>query len=298
MENLDKCPVCGHKDHSTMFSCKDYVASGEVFNIVSCKQCSLQFTNPRPSYSEIGPYYQSNNYISHAGHNKSKLGITYWLYDLVSKYNIGRKLNHIKEYHPSGKLLDLGCGLGYFLNGVKKDNTFDCVGADVSNEAIKYVKDNFGISVENEDALNNFKDDSFDVITQWHVMEHVHKLEERMLFLKRVLKENGTMFIAVPNAGSFDANHYKSYWDGYDVPRHIYHFTRSSFSLLMDKHGFEVVSERAMIFDGPYISMRSEYHQKNAFGFIKGAFWGSVSTIKAWFTGEYSSIMFVVKHKK
>lgn len=298
MENLENCPVCGHQKSNKLFSCKDYVASGENFDVVACINCTLQYTNPRPSFKEIGPYYQSKNYVSHAGQDKGNMGLTYRIYDLVSKYNIGRKLRQIKEYHKGGKLLDLGCGLGYFLNGVKQDKTFDCTGADVSNEAIEYVDKTFGIKVVNEEELHQLPDNSFDIITQWHVMEHVHKLEERMVFLKRVLKEDGTMFIAVPNSGSFDAKYYKEYWDGYDVPRHIFHFTRKSFSTLMEKNGFKVVSQRAMIFDGPYISMRSEYHQKNAFGFIKGAIIGGVSTLSAWFTKDYSSIMFVVKHKK
>ncbi|MCG9879503.1 MAG: class I SAM-dependent methyltransferase [Bacteroidia bacterium] len=297
VEKLEKCPVCNNTECKELFNCKDYVASNEEFTIVECLKCNLQFTNPRPTELEIGKYYESNKYISHAGSDKSELGVTYKIYDWVRNYSIGNKLKLIKKYHKSGKLLDLGCGLGYFLDGVKKDNTFHSIGADISLEAIKYVKNTFNIEVLEESKLSLESDKSYDIITQWHVMEHVHRLEERMILLKRILKEEGTMFIAVPISNSFDSQYYKQFWDGYDVPRHLYHFTSNSMRILMEKHGFKIVKQKAMPFDGPYISMRSEYHQKKSFGFIRGGIIGTISNIKSWFTGNYSSILFVIKHK-
>jgi SAM-dependent methyltransferase len=296
VEILNTCPVCGNKQFQKMHECQDFVASGETFTIVSCNSCTLQFTNPRPDEGEIGKYYQSDRYISHSGNDKSELGVTYKIYDLVRNYSIGSKLKTIKSYHQNGKLLDLGCGLGYFLNGVKEDKVFDAEGADISNEAIDYVDKQFGIKVIPEQSLKNIAENTYDIITQWHVMEHVHRLDERMMDLKKMLKPNGTMFIAVPISNSYDSKHYKEFWDGYDVPRHLYHFNRKSFNELMKKHQFHVVAEKAMIFDAPYISMRSEYHQKNALGFVRGAFWGFISTLSALFTNNHSSILFVVKH--
>ncbi len=296
MEKLEKCPVCNSNQFTDLYACKDYVASGEEFMIVSCQSCGLQFTNPRPALSEIGKYYESTKYISHVGTDKSELGVTYKIYDWVRNYSIGSKLTLIKKYHSSGKLLDLGCGLGYFLQGVQLDKTFEATGADVSDEAIKYVQKEFSISVLKEDSLNKTNDAFYDIITQWHVMEHVHLLEERMKLLKRILKKDGTMFLAVPISNSFDARHYKAFWDGYDVPRHLYHFTAHSMRLLMEKNGFTVIKQKSMPFDAPYIAMRSEYHQKNSLGFIKGGIKGVFSNIKAWFTGNYSSILFVIKH--
>ncbi|MBP7510346.1 MAG: class I SAM-dependent methyltransferase [Bacteroidia bacterium] len=296
MEILNNCPVCKQNQNRVLFNCTDFVASGEEFTIVECANCSLQYTNPRPSEIEIGKYYQSDKYISHAGTDKSELGVTYKIYDWVRNYSIGIKLKAIKKYHPNGKLLDLGCGLGYFLNGVKVDKTFDAVGADISDDAIDYVFKTFGIEVYKENALKQIPTNTYDIITQWHVMEHVHRLDERMEELKRLLKENGTMFIAVPISNSFDSKYYKAFWDGYDVPRHLYHFNRKSFHLMMENHGFKVVEERSMLFDAPYISMRSEYHQKHKLGFIRGGILGLRSSINALFTKNHSSILFVVKH--
>jgi SAM-dependent methyltransferase len=192
-------------------------------------------------------------------------------------------------------LMDLGCGLGYFLDGVVKDKTFDTLGVDISQEAIDYVKNRFGYDVLDEGKLDTIEPHSFDAITQWHVLEHVHLLNERMQQLKKILKPNGTLFIAVPNSNSWDAKHYKEFWDGYDVPRHLYHFNQKSFGLLMEKHGFKVLETKPMLFDAPYISMRSEVHKGNSLSFLRGAVSGAVSTANAIVKKDYSSLLFVVK---
>jgi 2-polyprenyl-3-methyl-5-hydroxy-6-metoxy-1,4-benzoquinol methylase len=296
MENLITCLVCGSTLLSKELTCKDFVATGESFDLHRCNNCSFLFTNPRPRAIEIGLYYQSDRYVSHAG-DKQNLSFMYKVYDVVRDYSIKQKLKLIKSYHPNGKLMDLGCGLGYFLNGVVKDKTFDALGVDVSTEAIDYVKQKFGYAVLGEDKLDTIEEDSFDVITQWHVLEHVHLLNERMQQLKRMLKPNGTLFIAVPNSNSWDAKHYREFWDGYDVPRHLYHFNQKSFGLLMQKHGFEVIQTKPMIFDAPYISMRSEVHKESGLSFVRGAISGAVSTINALGNKNYSSLLFVVKPK-
>lgn len=288
------CLVCGQNNFKTLFSCKDFVATGKDFQLQYCESCSFIFTNPRPNISEIGKYYQSDQYISHSGEKK---GLIYKIYDIVRDFSIRQKLNLIKKYHKSGKLMDLGCGLGYFLNGVKLDKTFDGLGVDISDDAVEYVKNTFGINVKNESELDNLDKHTFDIITQWHVLEHVHYLNERMQQLHHLLEQDGTMFIAVPNSKSKDAEIYKEYWDGYDVPRHLYHFNQKSFSLLMEKHGFKIVEIKPMWFDAPYICMRSEVHLKNRFPFINGAINGIKSTAAALSTGEHSTLLFVVKKK-
>jgi ubiquinone/menaquinone biosynthesis C-methylase UbiE len=295
MENLTSCLVCGNTNLTKALTCKDFVATGESFDLHRCQSCSFLFTNPRPSVSEIGPYYQSDRYVSHAG-DKGNFSFMYKVYDVVRDYSINQKLRLIKSYHKTGKMMDLGCGLGYFLDGVVKDNTFDVLGVDISQEAIDYVKNKFGYNVKNETELDSMDAHSFDAITQWHVLEHVHMLNERMQQLKRLLKPGGTMFIAVPNSNSWDAKKYKEFWDGYDVPRHLYHFNQKSFNLLMEKHGFKVVDTKPMLFDAPYISMRSEVHKGNSLSFLRGAVSGAVSTLNALGKKDYSSLLFVVKH--
>jgi SAM-dependent methyltransferase len=293
METIKTCLVCGDSRLNPDLTCKDFVASDSLFQLTRCAQCSFLFTNPRPAANEIGPYYQSDKYVSHAG-SKDSFSFMYKVYDWVRDYSIKQKLRLIKKYHTSGSLMDLGCGLGYFLDGVIRDNTFVAQGADVSQEAIDYVKNKFGYTVFNEQQLGQHQS-QYDVITQWHVLEHVHLLNERMIELTSLLKKGGTLFIAVPNSNSWDANYYKSFWDGYDVPRHLYHFNRNSFGKLMEKHGFKVVETRPLWFDAPYISMRSEVHSGNKLSFLRGAIFGAISTISALFSGEHSSLLFVVK---
>ena len=287
--------ICGSVTIRKELTCKDFVATGESFDLYRCDSCSFLFTNPRPDINEIGVYYQSDRYVSHAG-DKSQFSFMYKVYDIVRDYSIKQKLIHIKSYKPTGKLMDLGCGLGYFLDGVVKDNTFDAVGVDVSDDAVEYVKKKFGYQVKNETELDSFEQESFDVITQWHVLEHVHTLNERMQQLKRLLKKDGYLFIAVPNSNSWDAKHYHEFWDGYDVPRHLYHFNQKSFNLLMQKHGFKVVETKSMPFDAPYISMRSEVHKGNKLEFVRGAISGLRSTLSASKNNDHSSLLFVVKH--
>jgi SAM-dependent methyltransferase len=297
MENLNACLVCGSNQISKELTCKDFVATGNSFELNRCGQCSFLFTNPRPTASEVSPYYQSDRYVSHAG-NKTNLPFMYKVYDIVRDYSINHKLKLIKSYHTQGNLMDLGCGLGYFLNGAIKDNTFNSTGVDISQDAIDYVKNKFGYNVLNENKLAQLPSESFDIITQWHVLEHVHYLNERMQELHRLLAPNGTMFIAVPNSNSWDAKYYKEYWDGYDVPRHLYHFNQKSFGLLMQKHGFTVKRIKPLLFDAPYISMRSEVHKGKGFSFLRGAIFGAISTINALVRKDYSSLLFVVKKNR
>jgi SAM-dependent methyltransferase len=294
MENLAKCLVCGSDKINNERSCRDFVASDELFDLSRCLNCSFLFTNPRPDTNEIGRYYQSERYVSHAG-DKRGFSFIYKVYDFVRDFSIKNKISLIKKYHDRGRLMDLGCGLGYFLHGVHLDKTFDVIGVDISVDAITYVKNRFGHSVYQESHLDRFDSNSFDVITQWHVLEHVHLLNERLVQLKRLLSANGTLFIAVPNSDSWDAKHYKEFWDGYDVPRHLYHFNQQSFGALMEKHGFKVIETKPLLFDAPYISMRSEVHKGNKLVFLRGGIKGLVSTVFALKKKEYSSLLFVVK---
>ena len=296
MEKLTQCPVCSGTENTELITSKDYVSTDETFKITICNNCSLQYTNPRPTEENIGKYYQSDKYISHSGSEKKNLGIIYSIYDIIRNISIYRKINTIKKYNKNGKLLDLGCGMGYFINEIKKDKTYEYEAADVSDEAIKYVADTFGITVLRESNLDAVSNKEYDIITQWHVLEHVHRLDERLQFLKRVLKQNGTMYFAVPINNSFDSKHYKNFWDAYDVPRHLLHFNRKSFNHLMSKHGFTVVAEKPLLFDAPYISMRSEIHKGNKLPMLKGVIIGAISNLSALLTKNYSSIMFIVKH--
>jgi 2-polyprenyl-3-methyl-5-hydroxy-6-metoxy-1,4-benzoquinol methylase len=293
METLESCPICNGRELQPFLSCTDFVATGERFQLQKCRACTFLFTNPRPESEAIGRYYQSDRYVSHSG---KKSGFIYKLYDIVRDYSIGKKLRLIKRYHAGGKLMDLGCGLGYFLDGVYKDGSFSATGVDISTEAINYVRTSFGHDVLPEELLDTLRSGEFDVITQWHVLEHVHLVNERMQQLKRLMKKDGTLFIAVPNCGSLDARFYKEYWDAYDVPRHLYHFNKTSFFRLMSKHGFKVVDIKPLLFDAPYVSMRSETHKGRSMPFLMGGIVGTLSNLAGLSGKNYSSLLYIVKN--
>jgi 2-polyprenyl-3-methyl-5-hydroxy-6-metoxy-1,4-benzoquinol methylase len=266
--------------------------SGEIFQIQKCGACGFLFTNPRPAESDIGKYYQSANYVSHSDEKK---GFMYRLYGAVRKINNRTKLRIINERFPSkGKLLDVGCGIADFLNECKNDG-WDITGIDSSEAVIKKSFEKHGIKVETEEHLAGIPDKSVQVITMWHVLEHVHKLNERIQELKRIVTDDGLMFIALPNSSSPDALHYKEKWDGFDVPRHLYHFHPEAVEKLMKNHGLSVIEKKKMKFDAYYISMRSEDHSGNPLYFISGMFNGLISDIKASSKKNYSSLLYIVK---
>lgn len=293
MEIINNCPICENTHFDSYLTCKDRVASNEIFDLVKCSNCGFVFTNPRPSEEECGKYYESKNYISHA---ENKMSFMHLMYQWIRTYSVRRKINWIHTYKTTGNLLDIGCGLGHFLKGIKSHTSFSAVGADISDAAIKHCREQFRLNVIEESELNSIENDSLDVITQWHVLEHVYRLKERMQFLQDKLKKDGVIFIAVPCRESYDADYFKNEWDAYDVPRHIYHFSRSNMLKLFNNYGFKCVSEKGLLFDSTYVSMRSfERNNSKIFSFIMGLFIGIVSNVKASKSGNYSSIVYVFK---
>jgi len=292
-ETLTLCPVCGGNSFVTERICTDFVATGQEFSLQRCSNCTLLFTNPRPDSWHISPYYQTDKYISHTN---SKKGAIYFLYDIVRLISQTNKLKKINErLKNKASLLDVGCGLGYFLNTAKKDG-WRVEGLDVSEEARTHVKQHFGIDVHKEEAIKSFPDASFEAITLWHVLEHFHNLQEWVIDMGRVLKTDGLMFVAVPNSDSYDAHHYQSFWDGYDVPRHLYHFNHKSIETLFNKNGLTVVDRLPMIYDSYYISWRSEIHKKSLLGFFMAMIIGQISNWKARKGRNYSSVLYIIKH--
>jgi len=117
MKNIENCPICKESKFKSFLNCKDYTYSNETFNLDQCTNCGFVFTNPIPKESEIGKYYQSEEYISHSNTSKGLINI---LYQIVRKYTIPQKVNLIKSLGAGKKLLDIGCGTAEFLNACQK----------------------------------------------------------------------------------------------------------------------------------------------------------------------------------
>ncbi|RYY69929.1 MAG: class I SAM-dependent methyltransferase [Chitinophagaceae bacterium] len=297
MIHYDHCPVCREKNITDKFVVKDYTVSGEEYMLQQCNGCSFVFTQDIPSQDEIGAYYASQNYISHSNTQK---GLVNNLYHRVRKITLAGKLKMVNSETglAKGSLLDVGCGTGAFLNEMKTSG-WSVTGLEPDETARKNAQELFGIHPEPSHQLFELQPASFDAITMWHVMEHVHQLHEYTAQLKTLLKPGGKLVIAVPNYTSHDAAHYQRFWAAYDVPRHLYHFSPQSMRALLDQHGLSVLKTKPMWFDSFYVSMLSEQYKNDGKGNIIGAFFtGLVSNIKALFNKERcSSIIYIIGKK-
>jgi 2-polyprenyl-3-methyl-5-hydroxy-6-metoxy-1,4-benzoquinol methylase len=292
LQKVAECPICGEKDQRAHLSCKDNTVSKIYFNIVECAKCSFAFTSPRPADNDLGWYYESEEYISHS--NTSK-GLVSRLYQMVRKHTLGKKLDLINSEGKKGSLLDIGCGTGEFLNTVQTDG-WKTVGIEPSASARKQGIENYKLDVRDENELNNLQPKSFDVITMWHVMEHVPHLRERVQKLHELLKDDGVLFVAVPNRNSHDAAYYKENWAAYDVPRHLWHFRAQDMRALMAGSGFEVKRILPMKFDSYYVSMLSEKYKTGSSNLIAAVWRGWISNRKAGKEGS-SSLIYIIRKK-
>jgi SAM-dependent methyltransferase len=273
METLKVCPVCGSNNFSNYLNCIDYTVSKETHTIVTCNACTFKFTNPRPEESVISKYYQSEDYISHS--NSSK-GLFNKLYQNVRNYTISLKKDMIVKHVSRGTLLDIGCGTGEFLNYMNK-NGWETKGVEPGADARNYAISVYGLNVGNEDSIKEIKDESISVITMWHVLEHVHDLNNRLIELKRLIKKDGVIIIAVPNYTSYDAKKYKKFWAAYDLPRHLYHFSPNTITQLFSNHGLRKIETRPMKFDSYYVSMLSEKYKSGRIKYLNAILVGFIS---------------------
>lgn len=290
-ETLDHCPLCDSQQFEQTLHCQDHFLTKEDFEIQKCSSCKLQFTSPRPDEKYIITYYKSDSYISH--NNKSNSPIQY-IYKIVRNITIKRKLKMISRFAFMGDLLDYGCGTGHFLSYAAQKG-WRAMGVEPDNTARQHLPSNVRESVL-PSLADLPQDKRFQVITLFHVLEHVHRLNETILQLLERLDKNGVIFLALPNHESDDASRYGNHWAGYDVPRHLYHFNQRSVFHLSKKYGLNIVSTIPMIFDSYYVSMLSEKYigRSGATAFLRGLLNGYKSNKSANRTKEYSSLIYVL----
>ena len=290
-ERLESCPICGKPEFRNKLVVEDKTVSHESFAIVQCVGCSFQFTNPRPNEAEIGRYYESDAYVSH---NSGAAGLINQAYKVARFFTMRRKVSLLNQLAPRrGKLLDYGCGTGHFLAAAQAAS-WKVAGLEPNARAREEASHRLGQPIGQE-GLAAFEPGSFDAITLWHVLEHVHTLNETLAQLTALLKPDGVMLIAVPNVESLDAQHYRELWAAYDVPRHLYHFAPKTMAQLLKKHKLTVRQTLPMPLDAYYVSMLSEKHKAERAG-------GLLTVLKAGYKsnqyaqeheGQYSSLLYV-----
>ena len=292
MELIEKCPVCSSSSLRQHITCIDFTVSQEEFQLQKCASCSFIFTNPRPAENEIGPYYASDDYISHSGTSK---GLVNTLYHIVRNYSLKSKRRLVLKYSSGKNVLDIGSGTGEFLRELDRTG-FSVIGLEPNEEARNKSIEDFNLAILEPREASGFEAASFNTITMWHVLEHVHNLNDQLSDISRLLKERGVAIIAVPNPESADAGFYKEIWAGYDVPRHLYHFSPSTIEKLFKKHGFSQIRKKIMPFDSFYVSLLSEKYKNSSFSFIRGMFFGKLSLLSALFnSSKASSLIYVFK---
>jgi 2-polyprenyl-3-methyl-5-hydroxy-6-metoxy-1,4-benzoquinol methylase len=269
---------------------KDYSVSKETFDLYYDETLDMLITHPQPSLENLGKYYESEDYISHTDNKRS---LFEKIYHFIKSIALKNKLNLINSLQPNkGIILDIGAGTGEFLSVAKNDG-WQIIGVEPSDKA-KAIAKSKGVSfVEKTSELENH---SFDVISMWHVLEHVPDLDKQIKELKRLLKPKGTLIIAVPNFKSFDANHYGKFWAAYDVPIHFWHFSKTAIKLLFEKEKMKLEKVLPMKFDSFYVSLLSEKYKSGKMNFVKAFFIGLQSNWKAKNNFEYSSHIYILKN--
>ena len=268
----------------------DYSVSGKPFELMLDVEADMLITTPKPSPDELPAFYESDDYISHTDGKRSAFER---IYQLIRKVALRRKLRMISRYQRPGMLLDIGAGTGDFAMAAKARG-WTVAGAEPNPKARAMALAK-GLNLQTETA--HFGPHEFDVITMWHVLEHVYDLPAQVHELKWLLKPSGTIFIAVPNFKSFDARKYNAYWAAYDVPRHLWHFSRQAVSAIFEPEGFEVRNVIGMPFDAYYVSLLSEKYKTGKMRVIPALMTGFRSNWKARRSGEYSSLIYVITPK-
>jgi 2-polyprenyl-3-methyl-5-hydroxy-6-metoxy-1,4-benzoquinol methylase len=270
---------------------KDYSVSKETFDLYYDETLDMLITHPQPSLENLGKYYESEDYISHTDNKRS---LFEKLYHFIKSIALKNKLNLINSLQPQkGRILDIGAGTGEFLS-VAKNNGWQTIGVEPSDRA-KSIAINKGVSFVS--ATSELENHSFDIISMWHVLEHVPDLDQQIKELKRLLKPTGTLIIAVPNFKSFDAKHYGKFWAAFDVPIHFWHFSKTAIKLLFEKEEMKLEKVLPMKFDSFYVSLLSEKYKSGKMNFVSAFFRGLQSNLKAKKNFEYSSHIYILKNK-
>ncbi|UOE38201.1 class I SAM-dependent methyltransferase [Chryseobacterium oryzae] len=270
---------------------KDHFLTQEEFEIIETDTKGVFKTFPIPS--NISRYYESEDYISHhqdSGSLKEKL------YKFLQSFNLKYKRNILSERIKKGsKVLDYGCGAGEFVKFI--ENNFETFGFEPNDDARKSAENKISKAKILND-LDVIENNTLDAITLWHVFEHIENQEEMLDIFNKKLKEKGLLIIAVPNPTSYDAKHYKEYWAAYDVPRHIYHFSKNGMeNLISKKSNWKLRKIKPLILDSFYISMLSEKYKKSPLFWLKAIVHGTISNVKALFSNEFSSLIYIIEKK-
>lgn len=288
-ESISTCILCDNPSLIPHKEIPDYFGSKGVFQVVKCKSCDTLYTSPRPDEENIITYYKSSSYVSH-GDKVSPIFDA--IYSYLQKRNFRYKSKLLQRYTIDTNHLDYGCGNGKFLAFLKSKN-WNVSGIEPDSHARQQAEKNTSLTIhDNLDSLDETK--QFSSISLFHVLEHVHQLDETITKLVERLSRNGILMLALPNFNSWDAQHYDQHWAGYDVPRHLYHFSQKSMFHLAKKYGLNIVATHPLMFDSYYASLLSGQYMTGKKNYLSAFRQGYTSNKHAQKTKEFSSLIYVL----
>lgn len=276
-----------HSRTTPYLICKDYLVSNESYRVMKNDQLEMLVTSPVPP--KLEKYYESNEYRSHNSSNYTALNL---LYNWVKKQSFKRKKALFNNAIKNKIILDIGAGTGDFLLYCKNQG-LDIAGVE-PNEKARIKAQSKGVTLQ--DSLNKIDKKKFDIITLWHVLEHLPNLYESLARIKTLLSEKGQLFIAVPNFKSYDAQYYQEFWAAYDVPRHLWHFSQESIQAIFSSVNMKLTKVHPLKYDSFYVSLLSEKNKTGKNNFIKAFLVGLQSNLKAKRSKEYSSLIYELEH--
>jgi 2-polyprenyl-3-methyl-5-hydroxy-6-metoxy-1,4-benzoquinol methylase len=236
------CGICGGDDDTRPFA-RTIERSGDLYGVSFCSHCQVGFTVPFPSDEALSRLYSSGSYRSNDGTRFNAFT------EFLVRYFTAGKKRKIKKFHrKKGTLLDVGCGRGLFLDIMKRDG-WRVTGVEFNEETASYARIRYGIDVITAPALTGLHDESYDVITLYHVLEHMQDPAAVLRTCGRLLKKHGLLVIAAPNISSLQAALGKSNWFHLDIPYHLHHFTPGGLRRLLLENSLKIVKVRQFDFE-------------------------------------------------
>jgi SAM-dependent methyltransferase len=246
------CPLCAGTNWDPLVEGPDQGRGGKGlwFMVVQCHDCGLCFTNPRPSPRDIGSFYPVD-YVPHRLADSQGEDPRWWqrLPLVRQRPDVLRKALSI---HGQGRLLDFGCGSGSFLLRMRRQR-WTVTGLDASEQVVEGLRSRFGLHAFSGSLPHPaLEEASFDVITMWQSLEHVHQPLEVLQAAYQILAPGGKLIITAPNIDSLAFRWFGSAWSGLDLPRHLVHFTPKTLGQMLRSAGFST-SRVAMVRRGSWL---------------------------------------------
>lgn len=281
--------MCSSDKQILCLATQDFFLTNEHFSIYECKDCGHIFTNPQPSESDLALFYNSDQYLSHKEYPETPVEK---LYAFIRRINLNTKYHQATNELNLGNVLDYGCGRGDFLH-LAKEKGWNTLGVEIDADARRYANERNGVKVFSPSEESQIREGQMNLVTMFHVLEHIADLHSALAKCNRWLTNDGRLVLALPNPQSFDANYYGKYWAGWDVPRHLHHFSKQSLIHLISQHGFRIQKIYPMYWDAFFVSMMSEQYKTSNWTFLRAGIIGTISNLAALRSKQYSSLLYV-----